>query len=527
MKTKYRLKKKAIIPVAALAIALAATACGNSVTNAETAAVTEAAETEMITTTISVTDTSSDATATETASSTSSVFTSRDLDPSYDENSSINISLEGSTATCGSSSVNIDGSSITINAEGTYILSGTLDDGMIVVDVDNTEKVQLVLDNADINSSTSAAIYVKQADKVFVTSEEGSTNTLSNGGSFEAIDENNIDAVIFSKDDLTLNGTGTLVIESPAGHGIVSKDSLRITGGKYEITAASHGLTGKDDVSIAYGEFNITSGEDGIHSENSDDTTLGYVYIENGTFNISAGDDGIHAYESVTVNGGTLNITDSYEGMEAIKVTINGGDITINASDDGINAAGGNDQSGFGGPGEGGFGGGFGKGGHGGFGGEMQTGIVAGNTTEISDTDALIQINGGTLSVTAYGDGLDANGSLEITGGYVKVTGPTEGDTSALDYDGAGIISGGTFLGSGSSMMAQSLTGMGQGVIAINAGNIDAGTEISVADENGNEIVSFSSELPSNVIIISDEAIVSGSNYTLNIGSESQTVTAN
>ena len=140
----------------------------------------------------------------------------------------------------------------------------------------------------------SAAIYVRSAKKVFVTLAEGTENTLANGGSYIAIDDNNIDAVIFSKEDLTLNGSGNVTITAAAGHGIVCKDDLAITGGNYEITAEKHGIEGKDSVRIADGTFTITSGKDGIHVENEDNEE-GYLYIENGTFTITSEGDGISA----------------------------------------------------------------------------------------------------------------------------------------------------------------------------------------------------------------------------------------
>ena len=136
---------------------------------------------------------------------------------------------------------------------------------------------------------------MRSADKVFVTTAEGSENVLTNGGSYTAIDENNIDAVIFSKSDLTLNGEGTLKITAKEGHGVVSKDDLVLTSGTYEIEAASHGLSGKDSVRIGGGTYDITAGKDGIHGSNTDDTSLGYVYIKDGTIHIQAEDDGIHA----------------------------------------------------------------------------------------------------------------------------------------------------------------------------------------------------------------------------------------
>ena len=213
---------------------------------------------------------------TETNSSvqadTTEIFSDRDYEVGYDESESAIITLNGDSATCSSNAVQINGTTVTIIDEGTYILSGTLNDGMIIVNSEKTDKTQLVLNGVTIHSETSAPIYILQSDKVFITMAPDSVNTLSNGGTFAAIDENNIDAVIFSKEDVTLNGSGTLVITSPAGHGIVSKDSMTITSGTYEISSASHALAGKDDICIANAAFTITSGKDGIHAENADDT---------------------------------------------------------------------------------------------------------------------------------------------------------------------------------------------------------------------------------------------------------------
>ncbi len=248
------------------------------------------------------------------------MFTDRDLDVGYEESDSVKISLSDDTTTVSSGSsdnsstddtvdgVTVDGNVITITSGGTYIISGTLSEGQLVVDADD-EKVQLVLDNADITCATSAAIYVKSAGKTFITLAEGSENILMNTAEFEAIDDNNIDAVIFSKDDLALNGSGTLTINSENGHGIVSKDDLKITGGTYNITAASHALSGKDSVRIAEGTFNLVSGKDGIHSENADDSSKGYVYIAGGEFTVDSTGDGIDASNIVQIDGGTFDIT--------------------------------------------------------------------------------------------------------------------------------------------------------------------------------------------------------------------------
>ena len=207
-----------------------------------------------------------------------------------------------------SSGVSISGNIITITKEGTYVLSGALSEGQIIVDADSA-KVQLVLDNADITCASSAAIYVKNADKTFITLAEGSENILMNTAEYETIDDNNIDAVIFSKDDLTLNGKGTLTINSEYGHGIVSKDDLKLVGGTSNITAKNHALSGKDSVRIAAGTYNLTSGKDGIHSENADDDEKGFVYIASGDFTIESTGYGIDASYVVQIDDGDFDIT--------------------------------------------------------------------------------------------------------------------------------------------------------------------------------------------------------------------------
>lgn len=566
---------------------------------------------------------------------TSEMFSNRDFEIGYDESESAYIQLNGNTAVCSSNAVQISGSTITIIDEGTYILSGTLDDGMIIVNAEKADKTQLVLNGATIHSETSAPIYILQADKVFITTAADTTNTLSNGGTFTAIDENNIDSVIYSKEDITLNGSGTLVVTSPAGHGIVSKDSLTITSGDYDINCASHALAGKDNVCIANGDFTLVSGKDGIHAENADDATTGFVYIKNGTYNIAAegdgissasymqiedgifditsgggsanatsetseswgnfmgggrhqggkmsnkmgdpmgndkkgsftdpttennnstedaatdsasikgikatttltinggtftinsaddsihsnadvtvnggtfeiksGDDAFHADNTLTVTAGTINIAESYEGLEGLHIAVSGGDITIIANDDGLNAAGGTDSSGTTGGRDGMFGG------HG-----MH-----------SSSNGSITISGGNISVTAYGDGIDANGTLDITGGFTTVCGPTQGDTATLDYDSYAAISGGTFIGTGASGMAQSFSNSGQGVIAVSVGNQSVGTEIKLTDSAGNTVMTYSPDLAFSVVILSSPEIITGETYTIHVGSASGEFTAN
>lgn len=553
---------------------------------------------------------------------TTDLFSNRDYQTDYENYATI--SLAGTTASCDSDAVQIDGSTVTITDEGTYVLTGSFDDGQIIVSADKTDKTQLVLDGVDIHSETSAPIYILQADKVFLTLQ--GENHLSNGGSFEAIDENSIDSVIFSKEDLSLNGTGGLSIASPAGHGIVSKDELTVTGGVYEITTASHGMTGKDNICIDGGSFQIAAGKDGIHAENSDDETLGFVFIQSGDFTVSAegdgisagawmeiqggtydittgggsengqtqqsenwggmggrpggmmpggmggrpgrtmefqtatddasedstsikgikaggdlvisggtftidsaddgihsnsnlsvsggsfsvatGDDGFHADNTLQITDGDVEITESYEGLEGLHILFSGGTVNLTATDDGLNAAGGTDQSGMGGRDQ------FGR-----PGGGMGGGMGAGNGS--------ITISGGSLQVNASGDGIDANGSLLITGGNTVVSGPTQGDTATLDYDTSATITGGTFIGTGASGMAQTFSESQQGVIALSmGGSVSAGTTITITEEDGKQLLSHAPELNFAVLIVSTPDMVKGESYTVTVGELSGTFEA-
>lgn len=546
------------------------------------------------------------------------MFTERDYETAYNEEKCGKITFNGTTIASSTDAAKISDNKVEIIEEGTYILSGTLENGQVVVNAEKTDKVQLVLKDAHITSEKSAAIYVLQADKVFITTAEGTQNTLKNGGAFEAIDENNIDGAVFSKDDLTLNGQGALSVESPAGHGVVCKDDLVVTCGVYTVTCAGQGLNGKQSVRIAGGEFTIAAGKDGIHAEDNDDTTLGYGYISNGrftltaegdgiaasnslqiaggeftitagggsenaskensgnyggfpgggrpgggmggkrsgvtttttttetestsmkgikaggnldisggtftidsaddalhsnmsasitdgTFQIASGDDAVHAEEKLTVSGGKFTVTESYEGLEALHIVVSGGDITLTASDDGLNAAGGTDNSGMGGRDRM----------HGGMGGPG--GMSSGNGS--------IVISGGVLAVNASGDGIDANGTLEITGGHTTVCGPTHGDTATLDYDKSAIISGGTFIGTGASGMAQTFSNSeNQGVIALQVGSAQGA--IVLKDSSGKELVNYTPALSYNVVIISTPEIVKGETYTVTLAGQSGEITA-
>lgn len=430
--------------------------------------------------------------------SSTDMFTERDLAGTYEESGAVYVTLSGDGITGETDGVAINGQTVTITAEGTYIFSGTLSEGQIVVDADNA-KVQIVFDNVDITCASSAAVYVKSAEKVFVTLAEGSQNTLRNTDEYVAVDDNNIDAVIFAKSDLTLNGTGSLTIVSAEGHGIVSKDDLKITGGIYDITAAGHTLSGKDSVRIADGTFILTAEKDGIHAENADDEEKGYIYIVDGDFTITSDGDGMDASNIVQIEDGTFDITagggaansqkthesdmpggpggempqngekpdgenmpqdtttdESGISTKGIKaggsMYLNGGTYQIDSADDSIHSnanitiADGTYTLATGDDGV-----------HaddalivnGGTitvtesyeGMEGLTVTINDGTIDITASDDGIntagekmELNGGYIHILAGGDGVDSNGDLTINGGEIYIDGPSDNGNSAIDY---------------------------------------------------------------------------------------------
>ena len=435
------------------------------------------------------------------------MFTKRDLAGNYDESEAVKITLSGKTAACNSSNVQIEDGVVTIKAAGVYVLSGTLTDGTIVVDAGDDDKVQLVLDGVSIMAADYAAIYAKNADKVFVTLAEGAGNSLTVSGDYVQTDDNNVDAVIFAKCDLTLNGTGSLTVKDNTGHGIVSKDDLVVTGGTYTIYSQDHCLNGKDSVRIADGTFNLSCDEDGIHAGN-DDQQDGYVYIEGGDINISVGDDALHAEGLLIITGGDIDVSKSCEGVEGYKILVTGGDIDVVSSDDGFNAAGGSSGSGYN---------------HDGFGGGPDMGGVYMD----ADSDAYIFITGGTININADGDGIDSNGCIGITGGSVYVLGPSDNGNGAMDYGICAAITGGEIVAVGGSGMAQ---GFGdestQSSALVNFDEwIDAGETITLTNSDGKEVLSYKADKKFNSVVISTSDMKQGGIYTLTVGDQGSTFT--
>ena len=473
----------------------------------------------------------------------SDMFTKRDLAGTYEESETVKITLSGKTATCNSSNVQIEDGVVTIKAAGVYVLSGTLTDGTIVVDAGDDDKVQLVLDGVSVTAADYAAIYAKNADKVFVTLAEGTENSLTVSGDYVQTDDNNVDAVIFAKCDLTLNGNGNLTVKDTTGHGIVSKDDLVVTGGTYTIESQDHCLNGKDSVRIADGTFTLTCDEDGIHAGN-DDQQDGYIYIEGGDIDISVGDDAMHAEGLLIITGGDIDISKSYEGIEGYKILVTGGDIDVAASDDGFNAAGGSsdnsgDNKGGNSDGTGDNKGGFGEGPGGDMNGNTPParpdsngqnsgtpgGPGMGGAGMDADYDAYILITGGTININADGDGIDSNGYLGIAGGNVYVLGPSNNGNGALDYGIYAAITGGEMVAVGGSGMAQGFGDESTRCSAlVNFDEwIDAGETIVLTDSAGNKLLAYKADKKFNSVLISTSDMKQGETYTLTAGDQTST----
>ena len=536
------------------------------------------------------------------------------------------ITLNGSEISAEGTGAEVEGSTVTITSGGTYVIGGKLNDGQIVVDSQDKEVVRLILNGAEITSSNSSPIYVKKAKKAVVSLEAGTTNKLSDSTNYvleEGMDEP--DATLFSKDDLTINGTGSLIIEANYNQAIASKDELKIMEGTIEVTSVGSGIKGKDMVAIKGGNIAIKTTKDGIKSTNATDSSKGFVYIEDGNFNIVAGNDGIqaetdikvlgggfnlntgggssngeihveelggkgaegmirpenegmtppmnqgtakpeneevtssvvqsnetsdnsegvteetsdsfkgikasgrisidggnfkidsaddsihsnteiminggeftilsgddaiHADAVLVINGGNIHIDKSYEGLEANEIIIAGGKTYVVASDDGVNAADGNSAG------------------------------VMGRSPVNSSSTSKLTISGGYLNIEANGDGMDANGSIYMTGGTVIVNGTVSGGNGALDYDNQFEISGGILVATGSSRMLQSpsSTSTQKSIVMTFTDYQEANSTVVLLDEEEELILSFMPSKKYQSIIISSPLLEEGKTYSLSYG---------
>ena len=373
---------------------------------------------------------------------------------------------------------------ITVAYGGEYTFTGRCDNARILVQADKKAKVKLIFDNAELTAHNAPVIYVANAGKTTLQSAKNSENTLRSLGEFaEEFVSEEIDGGIFSKDDLILDGKGSLFLSADSSHGIVSKDDLDLRGGSWVVESQLDGLRGRDRIELEGGSYTVTCGGDGLKSNNDVDENRGCITISGGSLVISAGEDGIQAYRDVLISGGSIDVTTgdghgdvsaepmrrewikpgqeeppdldevngeeetlSQKGIKAgSSITISGGSITLDCRDDGIHSDG------------------------------TLTVSAAALTVESGD-DALhanesiryesgsllvpicmegieaqrIDILSGSIDITAANDGINANGlsrgvnmsRLAIAGGSIKLH--AEGD--GMDSNGDIIISGGTIL---------------------------------------------------------------------------------
>ncbi len=492
----------------------------------------------------------------------------------------IDITLSGNSIfTSMTNTSTIEGSKITITSAGTYRVSGSLTNGQVVVDTQDKDTVRLLLNNVDITCSNSAPVYVISAKKVIIVLQEGTVNNIKDTNRGDTVEPN---AAIFSACDLTIYGSGQLNVQGNTNDAIASKDGLIIKSGMITANSVDDCIRGKDYLIIKDGSLTLTASGDGLKSDNVENASCGYIDIENGiiritsgmdaidartdvtitggqftltsgggstgivgpdvsakgikglvnltitngnfvvssaddnlhsnrtitiyggTFSLSTGDDAIHADNSIVINGGTIDIPKSYEGIESTNITINDAIIHITSSDDGLNGAGGNDGSGFQpGPGVG------------------QPGqfFVPGNRH--------LYINGGYIVVTADGDGIDVNGPISMTAGYVIINGPTSFMNTAIDWEGSFTMSGGFILGVGSagtSMAPAMTTGptSTQNAILLNFRTTkNAGTIFHIQENDGTEVVTYLPIKQYQSIALCSPLLVKGSSYEVYFGGSS------
>lgn len=486
------------------------------------------------------------------------------------------IMLNGAAIATTSSGVKVNGASATIVAAGTYRLTGSLNNGQIVVDTADKGEVRLVLSGVDIRNASGATIYFAKAGSAVIELADGTQNSLTDGKTytFERADVDEPNAAIFSRANLTLTGKGALTVNAQFNDGIASKDGLVIADGAISVNAADDGIRGKDYLVVSGGALTVKAGGDGLKADNDTDATKGYIAIDagtfaitaggdaieahthvrvnggtftlnaaggstariaatesgkglkagnalqigggtfkidaaddalhannaltvtDGTFSIATGDDGIHADGGVTIDGGDIRITRSYEGIESAVININAGTIHLVSSDDGINVAGGAQGSG------------------------MLPGGRPGGAQTTYTGKLYLYIRGGYVVVDSGGDGLDANGAIEMTGGTVVVHGPTAQMNSAVDYDGSFKMTGGILVAAGSSGMAQApgtSSTQQAALIYFNASQA-AGTLVRLQDASGRELVTFAPSKAFQSLAFSSPELAKGASVDVLLG---------
>ena len=484
------------------------------------------------------------------------------------------IILSGGGASVDGKGASAEGSVVTITAAGVYAVSGTLEDGRIIVNVPK-EEVTVALNGADITCSYGSPLYIYKAGTATVHLMEGTENALTDGAAYTYDDEYSSaadeepNACLYSKADLVIEGAGKLNVTANCDNGITGKDTLQIYDGSISVQAVNNGINGKDSNTIDSAAIAVACGGDAIRSTNDTDGALGWVSVSNTTLDLAAGEDGIQAETALTMSDGSYTVTSgggsgvqpsddaSGKGLKAGTaltltggtyaldcsddaihsngdVTVSGGTYTISTGDDALHAdkalsvSGGEidiltSYEGLEGTSVSVSGGTIrivssddGVNAAGGVDGSGFGGFGRGNSFGGGNSDSRIDISGGYLVVRAGGDGLDSNGNAAMSGGTVIVSSTGQGD-GALDYDGSLTLSGGTLLAAGSGNMAQAPSEASQYVVSIGFGStLAAGTYVSLAGEDRSVVL----ELPADAshIVFSSPELEGGAACTVSYG---------
>ncbi len=307
----------------------------------------------------------------------------------WDSTAVTTIALSDSGSTVTGEGATVSGSVVTITAAGNYSFSGTLTDGQIVVDSDDEDIVRVILNGVNISSTTSAPIFIANAEETMIVLADNSANVVSDAANYlyASADEDEPDAAIFSKSDLTIYGNGALTVNANFNDGIASKDGLVITSGTITVNAVDDGVRGKDYLVVENGSLTVNAGGDGLKSDNEEDVGTGYISIVSGVISVNAGGDALSAVTSVMITAGqfalvsgggsayTVAADSSAKGIKAdVSVQIDGGTFTVNSADDALHSNG------------------------------------------------TIIVNGGALSIAANDDGIHADATVTINGGDLYIT---------------------------------------------------------------------------------------------------------
>lgn len=508
-------------------------------------------------------------------------FDEIDFKTAFNIGASVLVKLSEHEIICDDSGVEIDGSIIRIITRGTYIFTGTVKGGQIVVDTGSSDLVHIILNGVDISHSA-CPIYVKKAGRVIITLAEASENILTSLSDHDP-DSERPNAVIFSQNDLTINGTGKLIVDGNHRHGIISRENLKIISGVLNVNAVADGIKGKMKVGVTGGDIVIICGNDGVES------SKGYVYIEKGSLDITSGGDGIQAETNAVIKGGNIRIrssggspdviaantfargpfnprqqivTTAEKSAKGIKakvdviidggeikidslddglhsddlITLNSGNIWISTGDDGIHAD--NSFTANGGNVE------IVKSYEGieaktitfnagifrvasvddGINGTSQNNETA-NPWQMrqpmgGQQGADLFINGGHIVVNADGDGIDVNGNIEMTGGCLIIYGPLTDFNAAVDYDGTFRMAGGFLLAAGSMGMAQApgADSTQKSLCIVMTDNVFSGTLVHITSESGEEIVTFKAVKPFQSLVVSSPLIKKDVSYKVYTG---------